>query len=98
MTHAPFVARQGELAQLNQHLDRTLAGEGQVCFVTGDADSGKSTLVREFCKLFSNAHTVPLDTDIKGQHYSLVIKPHVHFQPPSSLIIVHSKIRRWNLR
>jgi hypothetical protein len=40
MTHAPFVARQGELALMNQYLDRTLAEEGQVCFVTGDAGSG----------------------------------------------------------
>ena len=40
MPHALFVARQGELTQLRQYLDRTLAGEGQVCFVTGDAGSG----------------------------------------------------------
>jgi len=60
MIHAPFVARQGELALMNQYLNRTLAGEGQVCFVTGDAGSGKSTLVCEFSTLIPNIHMVRL--------------------------------------
>ena len=60
MAHAPFVARQGELTQLRQYLDRTLAGEGQVCFVTGDAGSGKSTLVREFCRQVQEQYKAPI--------------------------------------
>jgi predicted ATPase len=42
-----FVGRQGELEQLNAHLEKALSGQGQVCFVTGQAGTGKTTLVRQ---------------------------------------------------
>jgi DNA-binding SARP family transcriptional activator len=45
-----FVARERELAQLNGFLDRVLAGQGRVVFVTGEAGSGKTTLVHEFSR------------------------------------------------
>jgi predicted ATPase len=45
-----FVAREHELAQLNEFLDRALAAQGQVCFVTGEAGSGKTALVTEFAR------------------------------------------------
>jgi ABC-type oligopeptide transport system substrate-binding subunit len=43
-----FVARERELSQLDAFLKLALAGQGQVCFVTGEAGSGKTTLVTEF--------------------------------------------------
>ena len=43
-----FVAREHELAELNRCLDRTLSGAGQVCFVSGQAGTGKTALVRHF--------------------------------------------------
>ncbi|MFQ5855111.1 MAG: ATP-binding protein [Anaerolineae bacterium] len=42
-----FVARERELAQLQAFLDKTLAGQGQVCFVTGEAGAGKTALVTD---------------------------------------------------
>lgn len=45
-----FVGRQRELAQLDAFLDRALAGRGQVCFITGDAGAGKTTLALEFLR------------------------------------------------
>lgn len=45
---SPFVARQAELTDLNRSLAEMLQGRGHVVFVTGDAGSGKTTLVREF--------------------------------------------------
>jgi len=51
-----FVARERELAQLNHSLDKTIAGQGQVCFVTGEAGSGKTALVTEFAHRAENAH------------------------------------------
>lgn len=45
-----FVARTQELTQLNDNLDRALEGRGQICFVTGEAGAGKSTLVTEFAR------------------------------------------------
>jgi len=43
-----FVDRQGEMTRLAGFLDGTLAGQGQVVFVAGEAGSGKTALVTEF--------------------------------------------------
>ncbi|MFQ5813233.1 MAG: AAA family ATPase [Anaerolineae bacterium] len=51
-----FVARECELAQLNESLDTALAGQGQVCFVTGEAGSGKTALVTEFARRAEKVH------------------------------------------
>lgn len=56
MTEQIFVAREHELAQLNEFLDRILAGQAQVCFVTGEAGSGKTALVTEFARRAQEAH------------------------------------------
>jgi DNA-binding SARP family transcriptional activator len=45
-----FVARQPELAQLGAFLDLALARQGRVVFVTGEAGSGKTALLREFAR------------------------------------------------
>jgi DNA-binding winged helix-turn-helix (wHTH) protein len=42
------VGRESELAQLHEWLRRTLTGERQIVFVTGEAGIGKTTLVEEF--------------------------------------------------
>jgi len=52
-----FVARERELAQLNESLDTALAGQGQVRFVTGEAGSGKTALVTEFARRAQERHT-----------------------------------------
>jgi tetratricopeptide (TPR) repeat protein len=44
----PFVARDHELSRLRGFLDRAMGGSGTVCFVTGEAGSGKSALLGEF--------------------------------------------------
>ncbi|MGD8397569.1 MAG: DUF2791 family P-loop domain-containing protein, partial [Anaerolineae bacterium] len=51
-----FVAREGELGQLEEPLSRALAGQGQVRFVTGEAGSGKTTLVTEFARRAQDRH------------------------------------------
>jgi predicted ATPase/DNA-binding SARP family transcriptional activator len=43
-----FVARERELAQLDQFLQQSLHGKGKVIFVTGEAGAGKTALVQEF--------------------------------------------------
>jgi predicted ATPase len=45
-----FVGRERELAKLQAFLDKTIAGHVQVCFVTGEAGSGKSALIYEFAR------------------------------------------------
>jgi DNA-binding SARP family transcriptional activator/tetratricopeptide (TPR) repeat protein len=44
------VARDRELEQLDRLLDLALTGHGRVVFVTGEAGSGKTTLVNEFTR------------------------------------------------
>lgn len=46
----PCVARERELAQLETHLHATLRGSGRIVFVTGEAGSGKTTLMAEFAR------------------------------------------------
>ena len=48
MKETVFVGRERELEELKGHLDETLAGQGRVCFVAGQAGSGKTALVRHF--------------------------------------------------
>jgi len=45
-----FVARESELLQLEQRLEVTLADQGQVVFVLGDAGQGKTSLLYEFSR------------------------------------------------
>jgi hypothetical protein len=45
-----FVGRERELSQLQQFLAKASAGQGQICFVTGEAGVGKSALVHEFVR------------------------------------------------
>jgi len=56
MAEQVFVARERELSQLQTFLDRALAGQGQVCFVTGEAGSGKTALVTQFARRVQDAH------------------------------------------
>jgi adenylate cyclase len=43
-----FVGRQGELSRLNHALEKSMAGQGNVCFITGNAGSGKTALINAF--------------------------------------------------
>jgi len=48
MQKQPFVGREPELAELWANLEEALAWHGKVCFVIGQAGSGKTALVRHF--------------------------------------------------
>jgi len=51
-----FVARERELSRLRTFLDCALAGQGQVCFVAGEAGTGKTALVTEFARRAQETH------------------------------------------
>lgn len=51
-----FVARERELAKLDGFLSQAFAGKGWVCFVTGEAGSGKTSLVTEFTRRILDQH------------------------------------------
>lgn len=46
----PFVAREQELARLHEFLDKALAGQGKLVFVTGGPGRGKTSLLWEFAR------------------------------------------------
>lgn len=50
MAEQLFVARERQLARLDEMLASALAGETRICFVTGEAGAGKSSLVQEFAR------------------------------------------------
>lgn len=45
-----FIAREEQLRQLDECLAQAVSGQGRVCFVSGEAGSGKTTLVQEFVR------------------------------------------------
>ncbi len=51
-----FVARDDELAQLDGYLQRVLAGQGRVVFVTGEVGCGKTALIDEFTRRAQESH------------------------------------------
>src|SRR5215207_1090998 len=54
--NAVFVGREAEMERLQAQLARTLEGQGQVCFVAGEAGAGKTTLVGEFTRRAQEAN------------------------------------------
>ena len=47
---SPFVGREGELELLHERLAATVAGQGQVVSLVGEAGMGKTRLLTEFCR------------------------------------------------
>ncbi|MBN1484905.1 MAG: tetratricopeptide repeat protein [Chloroflexia bacterium] len=56
MPEQVFVGREGELARLHTFMDRVVAGQSQVCFVTGEAGRGKTALTIEFARQAQEKH------------------------------------------
>jgi predicted ATPase len=56
MNGQAVVARENELAQLEGYLARAIRGEGQICFVAGEAGSGKTALVLGFAQRVQEQH------------------------------------------
>jgi len=51
-----LVARENELAQLEKFLEGSMAGQGKVVFVTGEAGSGKTSLLAEYSRRAQDRH------------------------------------------
>ncbi|MDM8530465.1 ABC transporter substrate-binding protein [Anaerolineales bacterium HSG25] len=52
-----FVEREAELAYLQNHLDKAIAGHGRVIFVAGEVGNGKTALVRNFAHQQQQQHS-----------------------------------------
>ncbi len=66
----PFVGRARELARLNSALEQTLAGQGQIIFITGEAGSGKTTLLNAFAQRALAARADVLVVNGSGNAYT----------------------------
>jgi predicted ATPase/DNA-binding SARP family transcriptional activator len=51
-----FVARQAEMARLQENLGEAMAGNGRVLFITGGAGRGKTSLLAEFARRAQASH------------------------------------------
>ncbi len=52
-----FVNRERELLELTKYLQSALTGKSRVVFVTGEAGSGKTSLIQEFARRAQQAHS-----------------------------------------
>jgi DNA-binding SARP family transcriptional activator len=75
-----FVGRQSELELLNGFLEKTLAGRGQVAFVTGSVGSGKTALIAEFLHRALLAHTGLIPALNSCNFYTGINEPYQAFK------------------
>jgi predicted ATPase/predicted Ser/Thr protein kinase len=72
-----FVAREQELDRLSDSLETVLLGKGRVLFVTGEAGSGKTALIQEFCSRALESHTDLIVAGGKGNAQTGVGDPYL---------------------
>jgi DNA-binding SARP family transcriptional activator/predicted ATPase len=75
-----FVAREGELRQLDRFLDLALAGQGRVAFVTGEAGSGKTALLQAFTRRAQEAHADLIVASGNCNAYTGIGDPYLPFR------------------
>jgi len=75
-----FVTREAELAQLHRFLDRSLAGHGQVAFITGDPGQGKTALTQEFAWRAQHSQAELLVAGGNGNAYTGIGDPYLPFR------------------
>jgi tetratricopeptide (TPR) repeat protein len=83
---AVFVARERELAGLEGHLDRALAGQGRVAFVTGGAGRGKTALMSEFARRAQDAYPDMLAVVGHCNAYSGIGDPYLPFREVMNML------------
>ncbi|HUW12839.1 MAG TPA: AAA family ATPase, partial [Anaerolineae bacterium] len=81
-----FVAREQELERLDGFLDRALAGQGRVVFVSGEAGSGKTVLVGEFVRRAQAAHPNLIAAGGQGNAYTGIGDPYLPFREILALL------------
>lgn len=75
-----FVARERELEQLKAFLDMAISGEGRVVFVTGEAGSGKTSLIQEFARRSQTANGELIVADGNCNAYTGIGDPYLPFR------------------
>jgi DNA-binding SARP family transcriptional activator len=83
---SPFVAREHELARLDEFLDLALSGQGRVFFVTGEAGTGKTALAREFARRAERAHDDLIVASGNCNAYTGIGDPYLPFREVLGLL------------
>ncbi len=107
----PFVAREAELARLNDFLSTTINGQGQIVFITGEAGSGKTALIQAFAQQAQqrydnlvvgigncNAHTGPGDPYLPFRDILGLLTGDVETKWAEGLITQENARRLWLAR
>ena len=87
--HSVFVSRENELARLHGFLERAVAGQGQVCFVTGEGGSGKTSLNRRFALEAQAAHETLLIATGNCNAQTGIGDPYLPFREMLGLLTGH---------
>ena len=75
-----FVARTRELSRLNKHLSSAIEGNGGILFVTGEAGSGKTSLIQEFTHRAQEQYQDLIVAKGNCNAYSGIGDPHLPFR------------------
>src|SRR5512136_1618084 len=89
-----FVARERELQRLDRFLAAALAGEGRVCFVSGEAGSGKTALVTEFARRAEVRHPGLIAAFGQADAQTGIGDPYLPFREVLGLLIGDDNSRR----
>jgi DNA-binding SARP family transcriptional activator/predicted ATPase len=81
-----FVAREAELARLDEFLKQALAGDGRVAFVTGEAGQGKTALIHAFVRRAQAAHVGLVVAGGNGNAHTGVGDPYLPFREVLGLL------------
>ena len=85
-TNTTVVARQPELELLNQYLKKMLAGQGQIGFISGEAGSGKTTLIGEFTRLAQESNANLLVTLGECDQHTGIGDPYLPFREALNIL------------
>ncbi len=75
-----LVARENELAQLEKFLEGSIAGQGKVVFVTGEAGSGKTSLLAEYSRRVQDRHADLVVANGNCNAYTGIGDPYLPFR------------------
>jgi DNA-binding SARP family transcriptional activator/predicted ATPase len=88
-----FIGRQRELARLDGILHQTLAGRGQIAFVTGEAGQGKTSLLRQFARQAQETHADLVVVGGTCNAYAGVGDPYLPFREVMGLLTGEGQAR-----
>ncbi len=90
----PVVARERQLKTLDRFLRQALAGRGRVAFITGDAGSGKTTLMEAFARHAMAVHQDLIVADGRCNAHAGIGDPYLPFREMLNMLTGDVEARR----